>query len=124
MQSFGKHMQNLAQDQALHEEMLAKISNITDDQAEGDTFNLTAEDIKDLTRQGIVVVPKTTAIGPTKAISLADARNPAFWLAATKQALEAEGKSQPVKRNKILTREDFPSRQAWRNYQRQKAKGY
>lgn len=124
MQSYDGHMRDLAKAELTQLKDMQISEELLDDQAEGDTFNLTAEDIKDLTRQGIVVVPKTTSIGPTKVISLADARNPAFWLAATKQALEAEGKSQPVKRNKILTREDFPSRQAWRNYQRQKAKGY
>ena len=121
MQSQKYDMRDLAGEIKEREEL---IKSRLSDPLKTDNFNLTADDIEDLTRQGIVVVPKTTAIGPTKVISLADARNPAFWLAATKQALEAEGKSQPVKRNKILTREDFPSRQAWRNYQRQKAKGY
>lgn len=121
MQSYKDHMRDMVEESKEREEALRTILG---NQPEVESFDLTPENIEELTRQGVVVVPKTTSVGPTKAISLADARNPAFWVASAKQALEAEGKSQPVKRNKPLTREDFPSRQAWRNYQRQKAKGY
>lgn len=121
MQSYDDHMRDLAKAELTKLKDIQIIKDHLGDQPEVENFDLTPENIEELTRQGVVVVPKTAAVGSTKAVRLSAALAYASLVAVTQQCLEAKGK---VKSNKALTREDFPSRQAWRNYQRQKAKGY
>lgn len=114
MQSYEKHMEQLAHDENLHQDMMEKAARELGGEA------LTIEELAELQKRGIIAVPTK---GPQSASEVILGS-----VAAVKAALNASGRSQNNPQPKQLslgnvTREDFPSRQAWRQYQRQLAKG-
>lgn len=114
MQSYEKHMEQLAHDENLHQDMMERAARELGGEA------LTIEELAELQKRGIIAVPAGRN-KPTSEVMLGS-------VAAVKAALNASGRSQNNPQPKQLslgnvTREDFPSRQAWRHFQRQLAKG-
>ena len=114
MQSYEKHMEQLAHDENPHQDMMEKAARELGGEA------LTLEELNELQKRGIVAVP-TDRLQAASEVMLGS-------VAAVKAALNASGRSRNNSQPKQLslgnvTREDFPSRQAWRQYQRQLAKG-
>lgn len=114
MQSYEKHMEQLAHDENLHQDMMEKAARELGGEA------LTLEELAELQKRGIIAVPAEANQSASEVILGS--------VAAVKAAINASGRSRNNPQPKQLslgnvTREDFPSRQAWRQYQRQLAKG-
>lgn len=106
MQSYDEHMEQLRRDEILHQKMMQDVAD-----------KFTPEELKELEKHGITAVPtQRTQVGMLGA---------ATTVAAIKTAIAHSGRvvETTAVNTGSKTREDFPSRQAWRNYQRMVAKG-